>query len=573
MQPPRLWLARALCLLAGAAAALAHPPWAFLPGLLGYGLLFVLVDRTGDQRPIRTAFFRAWLAGLAYFTICLWWLAEPFFIDAKNQGWMAPFAVAIVAAGMALFWGCAGGLYRAMAASGVRRFILFAGALAAVEWLRGHLLTGFPWDLPGESWRAGTAPSQAAALVGAYGLTWVTLAAFTALTMAFEGWRGRVAAACGMAVVAGLYGFGAARLSTAPGPSANAPWVRIVQADVKQESKYDQRVFLSIVTRYLTLTVRPAARAPDIVVWPEGAIPTALDDYLAPDSSIAAAIAGVLSPGQTLLVGGYRFARDRAGREVAYNSLAALRRTGAGVVTLGIYDKYRLVPFGEFMPLDSIVSPLGIKQFVHVGDGFAPGPRPRPMRLAGLPILQPLICYESLFPGFTREGQRLSGVRAAWIANLSNDAWFGTGSGPVQHLNLASYRAIEEGLPMVRATPTGLSAMIDAYGRVVPGAHLGEGAFGVIDAPLPPALAPTLFDRLGDRAFLAMLIVSLAGARGLSPRHGARPSAPSHLRPHEVAGDQGAPGGAGERPAAEPRHPDDALRSVRAGPRGHGSLA
>jgi len=135
------------------------------------------------------------------------------------------------------------------------------------------------------------------------------------------------------------------------------------------------------------------------------------------------------------------------------------------------------------------------------------------MTLAGLPPVQPLICYESLFPGFTREGARASGVRARWIVNVSNDAWFGTSSGPWQHLNMASYRAIEEGLPMVRATPTGVSAMIDAFGRIVPGKELGQGAFGVIDAPLPPALAATPYDRLGEGPFLIMLLLSLAGAR------------------------------------------------------------
>ena len=134
------------------------------------------------------------------------------------------------------------------------------------------------------------------------------------------------------------------------------------------------------------------------------------------------------------------------------------------------------------------------------------------MILPGLPSMQPLICYESLFPGFTREGGEASGTRAAWIANISNDAWFGTGSGPRQHLNIASYRAIEEGLPMVRATPTGLSAVVDAYGRVVPGKHLGENVYGVIDAQLPPALPPTVFNQLGDQPFLIMLLLSLTGA-------------------------------------------------------------
>jgi apolipoprotein N-acyltransferase len=152
---------------------------------------------------------------------------------------------------------------------------------------------------------------------------------------------------------------------------------------------------------------------------------------------------------------------------------------------------------------------------VHVGDGFTPGPRPAPIAPPGLPPLQPLICYESLFPGFTREGQAASGQRAAWIANLSNDAWFGATSGPWQHLNIASYRAIEEGLPMVRATPTGVSAVIDAYGRIQPGQWLGHGKYGVIDARLPQALQPTLFNRIGDLPLLILVIISFLSAVSL----------------------------------------------------------
>jgi apolipoprotein N-acyltransferase len=237
-----------------------------------------------------------------------------------------------------------------------------------------------------------------------------------------------------------------------------------------------------------------------------------MEDYLAPQTWTEEAIAGAIAPSQTLILGGYRFGDSVKGVPVAYNSLAVLRKVDGELQVTAVYDKFRLVPFGEFMPIDSLATRWGIKQFVHVGDGFTPGPRPRPMSLNGLPTVQPLICYESLFPGFTREGAEITGVRPAWIVNISNDAWFGSGSGPRQHLNIASYRAIEEGLPMVRATPTGISAIIDAYGRVVGGKRLGLGAYGVIDGPLPPALRPTLYDRLGDVPLFLMLIISLAGA-------------------------------------------------------------
>ena len=502
---------RILAVVAGVAAALAQPPFGFLLGLLGYGLLFRVVDRLGGRARWRSAFALGWLAGCGYFLVSIVWLAEPFQVDAAAQGWMAPLAVVVVAMFLALFWAAASVAYSALAGRDPRRVFLFAATLALAEWLRGHVLTGFPWDLPGETWRAGSAPSQAAAVVGAYGLTWITLAVAAAPFAVLEGRRGRAVAASTLVVLAGLYVYGGVRLARAMPQDPRAPWIRIVQADVHQESKYDARLFSSIVNRYVALTARPARRLPDIVIWPEGAIPAALEDYLAPGSWTEEAISGAVKPGQTLILGGYRFGATASGVPVTYNSLAVLRPVDGRLELTGVYDKFRLVPFGEFMPFDSLASRWGVKQFVHVGDGFTPGPPPRPMKLDGLPPVQPLICYESLFPGFTRDGAAASGLRAAWIANISNDAWFGTGSGPRQHLNIASYRAIEEGLPMVRATPTGISAVIDAYGRVVRGERLGLGAYGVIDAPLPPALAPTPFDRLGDAPFFLMLFLSLVG--------------------------------------------------------------
>jgi apolipoprotein N-acyltransferase len=521
-KPALLTGTRILALLAGLAAALAQPPWGILPGLLGYGLLFRLIDRRGGPARWRSAFALGWLAGVAYFIVSIAWLAQPFQVDAEAQGWMAPFAVALVAMFLALFWGAAAGVYRALAGSQPQRVFLFAAALALAEWLRGHVLTGFPWDLPGETWRAGSAPSQLAAVVGAYGLTWITLAISASVFVAFEGPRGRLMGIGALIAVAGLYAFGATRLAGAASADPRAPWIRIVQADVRQESKYDARLFTGIVTRYVFLTARAGPRLPDIVIWPEGAIPAAMEDYLAPGTWTEEVIAGAIAPNQTLILGGYRFGTAATGVPVTFNSLAVLRKVDDELQVTGFYDKFRLVPFGEFMPFDSIATRWGIKQFVHVGDGFTPGPKPRPLALDGLPTVQPLICYESLFPGFTREGAERTGVRPAWIANISNDAWFGTGSGPRQHLNIASYRAIEEGLPMVRATPTGISAIIDAYGRVEPGKRLGLGAYGVIDGPLPPALRPTLYDRLGDVPLFLMLIISLAGAAppGLRRRGG-----------------------------------------------------
>ena len=501
------WL---LALAAGLAAALAHPPFGLLPGLLGYPLLLWLIDSADEARPLRSAFWRGWLAGLAYFAVGTWWIAEAFLVDIVAHGWMAPLAVAAMAGGVALFWGAAALAYRLTGATGLSRVLVFAGLLSAFEWLRGHVLTGFPWNLPGETWRAGSAMSQTAALVGAYGLTWITLATVSTAALWREGCRGRLAIGGAVAVLGGLFVWGAVRtmpLEATRPDDARDTLVRIVQADVKQAAKYDPAHFQRIVEAYTGLTARPyAGRPADIVIWPEGAIPAAVNDYLAPGTWTRRAIEASLRPGQVLLVGAYRY--DGTPAETRYyNTLAAVRRTADGLEPAGVYDKHRLVPFGEFLPLEDLLTRLGVKALVNAPDSFTTGPEPRPMTVAGLPPFQPLICYESLFPGFTRRGAQASGVSPDFIVNVSNDAWFGRTSGPLQHLNLASYRAIEEGVPVLRSTPTGVSAVITALGQVDAGA-LRLGHTGVIDAAVPQRRSDTLYRRLGDFPFLVLLLAS-----------------------------------------------------------------
>ncbi|CAN7150377.1 apolipoprotein N-acyltransferase [Phenylobacterium sp. LjRoot219] len=508
------WPERGLALLAGLAAGFAHPPFGLIVGLLGYALMLRMVDAPAE-RPLRQAFFRGWLAGLGFFAVSVWWIVEPFMVDAATQGWMAPFALLLLAGGLALFWGAAASLYRALKPHGFIRVLVFAGCLAGFEWLRGHVLTGFPWNPPGSSWRAGSAPSQIAAVVGVYGLSWITLAIASAPALLFDARpRAARAMALGAAVLAlvGLYGFGAARLAGAQPASASAPMIRVVQANIDQKEKWRPENLDSIFATYLELSRRPAAVQPDIVVWPEGALPAVVDQLLAPGLPYAPALTATFAPGQSLLMGANRAERGPDGEYRYFNSLVAFRREDVGLRLTGVYDKHHLVPFGEYMPLGDLATKVGFRSLVHMPEDFTAGPPARPMIAAGVPPVQPLICYEALFPGLARRGVAEAGVRPAWILNVSNDAWFGMASGPLQHLNLASYRAIEEGLPIVRATPTGVSAVIDAYGRLLPGARLGLGEFGVIDARLPPALAPTPYVRWNDAAFALMLLASIGAA-------------------------------------------------------------
>jgi apolipoprotein N-acyltransferase len=500
------WRTIGLALGAGAAAALAHPPFGFLIGLLGFGLLMHLLDGPDPVSPLKSAFWRGWLAGGAYFLVSTWWVGEAFLVDVEAHGWQAPFAIGFLAGGLGLLWGAAGVVYTALRPPGVWRVLTFAAVFALIEWLRGHILTGFPWDLPGEVWRAGGLVSQSASLMGVYALSFVTLAVSAAPAVWFgpDTKRDRFAAT-GAAVIAlaALTGFGALRLAEPHRPDTGVR-VRVVQADVEQSAKWSPEAFRDIYMRYIGLTATAAAGPrPEVVIWPESAIPADSAAYLAEGSWTRAALTQALKPGQVLIMGAVR--TDGSGPDAHYfNAVLALRRDPGGLTPLARYDKHHLVPFGEYMPMDGLMGAVGFKALVHVGDGFTAGPPPAPMRLAALPPVQPLICYESLFPALMAD----AGARPGWIVNVSNDAWFGQTSGPWQHLNLASYRAIEQGLPMVRDTPTGVSAVIDAYGRPV--RLLGPGKRGVIDADLPAAAPPTLYRSLGEAPFWLMVVSGIA---------------------------------------------------------------
>lgn len=497
----------ALALAAGAGAALAHPPFGLLPGLLGYPLLMLLAERSTT---VRGGFWMGWLAGFAYFFIGCWWVAEAFLVNPA-QAWMAPFAASLLPIGLGLFWGTATALYRRLRPEGVRRVLVFTALFCLLEWLRGHVLTGFPWNPAGASWKAGSAISQFAAVAGVYGLSFVTvasLAAFGALPGREPRAMRLLAAMGGAAALAVLTIGGHLRLSSAQ-LEANGPLVRIVQADVPQESKWSPEAYRGIVERYVSLTAAPAAVTPDIVVWPEGALPASANQIFAPEAWEARAIAGAVQPGQTLIAGLGRGEADPSAAEGAryFNSAFVMTDIGeAGLRIAAVYDKHRLVPFGEYLPAGELLGALGVRSLTHMPLDFSPGPTPAPIDIPGAPRAQPLICYESLYPGFTPG----AADRPGWIVNISNDAWFGRTSGPLQHLNLASYRAIETGLPVVRSTPTGVSAMIDPWGRVVDGARLDPGESGVIDARLPAPTAVTPYGRTGDLLFWLAVLGGLA---------------------------------------------------------------
>ncbi len=499
----------ATALLCGLVAALAHPPFGFLPGLLGYAGLFALCYSAGG---LRSAFWRGWLAGLAYFTVGCWWVFEAFQVDAATFGWMAPFAVALLAGGLAVFWGLAALIYRLGAAKNPLTVVWFATAFALLGWVQGHVFTGFPWNLPGETWKAGGMMSQTAALTGAYGLTWITvLIVSTPGLIAVNGPRRStwISLALALGGLAAMAGYGTAYLKAAPDHPGRAITLRIVQPNFREQASYPDETYRAMLERYLEMTARPSdlGAPPALVFWPEGALPRSVNDILTEGGETISRITQALRPDQTLVFGGFLARRDDENIKY-FNSLFAVRRTVAGLETQGAYDKHRLVPFGEYTP--RFFKTLGLARLVPTPGDAASGPPPAALDI-GVLTIQPLICYESLFPGFTRQGEQRTKRRADMIVNLSNDSWFGVTSGPLQTYNLSSYRAIEEGLMLVRSTPNGVSAIIDPHGRAFPGKTLGLHKMGIVDAAMNTVQFDTTYRRFGEAIFAAMLLLGLLG--------------------------------------------------------------
>ncbi|MFN3646484.1 MAG: apolipoprotein N-acyltransferase [Gemmobacter sp.] len=469
--PLRPGLGPGLALLAGLAAAAGQVPWSLWPlALAGYALgLWLVATAPG----VRAAAGRAWLFGCGHFLLALHWITEPFQVDAARDGWMAPFALVLMAAGLALFWALAG----AVSARAPRRVLGFALALAAAEWARGRVLSGFPWAQPGHIW-LGHAPEQLAAWGGAEALMLLTLAA-AALPVAAR-WRGAGLAAV---LLAAAFGLGAWQ-ARQPVPPAPGPVIRLVQPDADQMLKWQPEWAGAFFARHLDLTAAPAARRPDLIVWPETAVPFLLNEPWDGLERMVAAADGVP------IVFGVQRTEGLRG----YNSLAVLDRGADGAPALrAVYDKHHLVPFGEYIPGgDLLVDWLSIPSFApKEGYGYSAGPGPALLDLGPLGRVLPLICYEAVFAWFPR-----AVARPDWMLQITNDAWFGDVSGPYQHLALNRLRTIETGLPLVRVANTGVSAVVDARGRVV--AELGLNRMGTLDVALPGALPPTPYARWGD---------------------------------------------------------------------------
>ncbi len=452
--------------------------WATLIGLSG--LIWLLVRAQGG----RGAFWLGLAAGSGHFILALSWIVEPFLIDIARHGWMAPFALVFLAAGMGLFWAVAAGLAWRTPAP----VLGFVAAFTALEVLRGVIFTGFPWAMIGHVW-IGTPVDQLAAVLGPNGLTLLTLLASGMPVM----WRGRglTGAVVLLALVAG---FGLWRLS-APLPDGPPGTLRLVQPNAAQALKWDQALADEHLGRLLDLTAQ--GDVADLTIWPETAVP-----YMLEYAPSVAWMVMRASEGRPVAMG---IQREEDGR--FYNSLRVLEGKGE---ELARYDKHHLVPFGEYIPFgDLALRWFGITAFAaQTGSTYSAGAGPMILDLGPFGRVLPLICYEAVFPRDVNAAPE----RADWMLQITNDAWFGVWTGPFQHFDQARLRAVEQGLPLIRVANTGVTAVIDARGRVLD--RLPFGTMGVLDTIIPGALPPTPFARFGDGPVLLLLAgLALAAMR------------------------------------------------------------
>lgn len=501
------WRRYLLALLLGVTAAGALPPVYMVPLLVPafVGLVW-LIDGSRDWRRAALA---GWWFGLGHFVFGTYWISVALLTDAERFGWMIPFAVLGLSGLQALFPAAAAALTKASRASGLGRIFAFGASWTLVEWLRGMMFTGFPWNLIGTVWSFSDEMIQIASLTGVLGLglITVTIAAIPAALTdpADEGnpgvrprrWPVLLGA---LAALAAVWLFGNLRLASVADAHVAGVTLRIVQPNVPQDQKWRSEVREANFRRQLQLSVGPGHEKVTHVIWPETAAPF----FLEREPERRFAIAAVAPRGGLVITGAPRTTANPEQPIRVWNSLQAIDRAG---VIIDTYDKHHLVPFGEYLPFRWLLAPLGLDKLAPGDVDFSAGPGPRTLTLPGLPRVSPLICYEVIFSGAVVA----DGARPGWLLNVTNDAWFGRSSGPYQHFASARMRAVEEGLPLVRAANTGISAVLDAYGRT--NAMLDLGEEGVIDAPLPsPTPELTIYARFG--VGIPAILVFLTGVLG-----------------------------------------------------------
>jgi apolipoprotein N-acyltransferase len=497
------WRRRSIAFVAGAFSALAMAPinaWPLL--FLTFPILVWLIDGIGGRgwSAIVAAAAIGWWFGFGYFLAGLYWIGYAFLVDAPTFGWLLPFAVIGLPAVLAFYTAFGFGLARAFWLPGALRLFALGISLTAAEWLRGHMFTGFPWNVFGYALTSPLALAQAASVFGIWGLTFIAIVAFaSAATITDDPGQTRrwLPFVLAVLVLSALTGFGLARLAGTPTNVVDGVQLRIMQPNLQQDVRFNYSAKQLVLDRYQALSARQGLDRVTYLIWPESPFPF----FLTREADALAQIARMLPQGTLLLTGAMRLADPNNPAESGvYNSIYAIDNQAA---IRAVYDKVHLVPFGEYLPFADVLERLGLQTLTEQRGGFLAGDRHRLMALPGAPRMLPLICYEIIFPGEIASTED----RPGWIVNVTNDGWFGNSGGPYQHLQQARVTAIEQGVPVARAANTGISAVIDPVGRIV--ASLPLDSEGVLDAPLPRPIGVPLYARLGDTPAAALVMIAL----------------------------------------------------------------
>lgn len=479
---------QALAFLLGAVMTLTLPPLGIFPLLLLCIPAFITLSSASATKG--GSFLTGWMFGCGYFIFGLYWVSAALFVDIEQWKWVLPLSLVAGPAVLALFYGFIPLIAHRFRGNASAHALIFVAAFAGIEWIRGHALTGFPWNLAGYTWHHVLPLMQTSAAVGIYGLTLLTL--FWAAAPVYCKNKKLLAAAGIIFAIAAMAG--SLRLAILPPEQNGDNLVRVVQANIPQSTKWDKEEDWRNIEKHAELSKSDAAVT--FVVWPETSVPSDLSVY----PEIADYIARSLPPTAIGLIGNLRVVEEQ-GMVKFYNSVTALGQKGKVV---GVYDKFHLVPFGEYIPFrDKLnLTPIALA-IAGIGD-FTPGQGNKTLRFADHPAVSPLVCYEAIFPRAVADRND----RPEWIVNVTNDGWYGRTAGPHQHFEITRVRAIEEGLPFVRAANTGISAVVDPLGRIAGKTKLLETT--ALEVPLPAPLPPTFYSQTGDAVFFGMLALLAA---------------------------------------------------------------
>jgi apolipoprotein N-acyltransferase len=483
----RFWYALVLVAV-GAAAALAMPPYGQWWVLAPVFSFFIFAEALRNSQSSVARFASGWLLGLGYFLAVLQWISNAFYVDIQNDLWMMPFAVGGLSALLAVFWGLANVGSFHLQKLGLSELWSLPLGLGLAEFVRGHVLTGFPWAVPGLAVDGMGGVAQAASLVGMNGLTFLVLAwAVAPVVFILRRRNSYVEAGVLLALLPMLWVWGDWRLANTTEEFVSGVTIRLVQPNVPQNEKWREGNAPKIWNTLLSLTKQPTADGvtPTHVIWPESSVPFLLDESSEAKDDLLQALGGT----KVLLAGAVRRQRDStSGREDYFTSVEVYDPTATPI---GKYDKWHLVPGGEFLPMAWLLEPLGLRRLVNLPESFAAGSGPLSLIVPGAGLVAPSICYEAIFP------EAFSGLspRPDWFVNVTNDGWFGDSAGPYQHLAQLRLRAIEQGVPIARSANTGISAMIDPVGRYVVRSPINVAGF--FDVGLPKPVPATLYSRWG----------------------------------------------------------------------------